>query len=662
MSISLKGNLDYKVKIDVPNVIELISETFDNVLNYMFPEMLVFGGALRDIIAGFGLHHDLDIATSRSEGKEFIHYLETSSKWMEECVITQYKEQAKTMKDNISNIVSPHSMENGMLDLNRDFSGNIRSKPSSYGNIRDVRTFVNSSGHKLQIIISKSDLFTSKEAPPINIVKTVDFICCGLIMDIDGNVYEVIEGARNDCIKRILRINKNADIKLCNLNKRIKKFTARGWKSEINLTKIKRKQIRLEKAAKGKAKRLEKQQSKFPLNYVQIYKLQDGKIQMVVNTSKMRTFEHYSNSPNRTLDVFYRIFRDCHLTKEINNCQVEVSHNDNNHIIISTYGRNIEIISDLKNALSHREYKFLPDQKYETGTGNKEPSEEISKPMDLPYRHGGKIHPYLKERGVVSYETDPGMYTFLETPSYNADLSNVASAASTISPVPTASAEFMVPEVGPIMAEELAEVPKEMKIKEIPKTKLSENPLKKSKVNSNGFVTIEGDSWGYMAEGSAKDPRKEMKLGVIMPKKEVDVALRTIFGKEHATFENLARSEALKKKMVNVLYGGSTELATPKKKRYRDLTMADNNEVESGPLPNNDKIELTKGCNDLKVTKEENDKLTVKVKTPLSGITAEEVLEEEELEEEELLNKTEKAKLAKYSALNLEYTASYTGR
>jgi hypothetical protein len=142
----LRENLDYKVKIDIPNITELISETFDGVLDHMFPGMLVFGGVLRDIIAGFGLHHDLDIAASYSEGKKFIQYLETSSKWVEECVIDQYKRQAKVMKSKILDIVSPHSMENGMLDLNRSLPLITKSKSSNYGNIQNVRTFINSSG------------------------------------------------------------------------------------------------------------------------------------------------------------------------------------------------------------------------------------------------------------------------------------------------------------------------------------------------------------------------------------------------------------------------------------------------------------------------------------------------------------------------------------
>lgn len=349
----MKENLDYKVKIDMPNVIELISETFDGVLDYMFPGMLVFGGALRDIIAGFGLHHDLDIAASHSEGKKFIQYLETSSKWVEECVVDQYKKQAKIMKDKTSDIVSPHSMENGMLDLDRNLPCIIKPKFSNYGNVQSVRTFINSSGRKLQIIIGKSNLFTLKEHPPVLIVKDVDFICCGIIMDIDGNVYEIIEGAKDDCIKKVLRINKNADIEFHNLNERIKKLTNRGWKSEINLAQIRQRQVRLKKIAKRKIDDVS----------IHEYTLLNGVTQIVVNTSKMQIFKCCNNSNTKTLELFRNILRNYNLTKTVRNCGVSVSYNDHHHVVISITSRNIDTATNVKNALLYQEHKFLLHQK-----------------------------------------------------------------------------------------------------------------------------------------------------------------------------------------------------------------------------------------------------------------------------------------------------------
>jgi hypothetical protein len=350
----LKENLNYKIKIDIPNVVELISETFDGVLNHMFPGMLVFGGALRDIVAGFGLHHDLDIAASNSEGKKFIQHLEMSSKWVEECVVDQYKKQARIMEDKISDIVSPHSMANGALDLDRGLPYITKSK---YGNMQGVRTFVNPFGRKLQIVTAKYDPFTLGEQSSISIVKAVDFICCGIMMDINGNVYEIIEGAKDDCVKKILRINKNADVKLHDLNKRIKKFVNRGWKSEINLAQIKRKHARLKKTA-------ERETNKHPSNNtIQKHALLDGMIRVIINTSKMQTFERCSKSTTRTLELFYSILRNHGLNRAIHNCAVNVSYDNRSHIIISATGRNAESIARIEKALLYQEHKFSPKLK-----------------------------------------------------------------------------------------------------------------------------------------------------------------------------------------------------------------------------------------------------------------------------------------------------------
>ena len=381
----MKENLDYKVKIDMPNVIELISETFDGVLDYMFPGMLVFGGALRDIIAGFGLHHDLDIAASHSEGKRFIQYLETSSKWVEECVVDQYKKQAKTMKDKILNIVSPHSMENGMLDLDRNLPCIIKPKFSNYGNVQSVRTFINSSGRKLQIIIGKSNLFTLKEHPPVLIVKNVDFICCGIMMDIDGNVYEIIEGAKDNCIKKVLHINKNADIEFHNLNKRIKKLTNRGWKSEINLAQIRQKQARLKRIARRKIDDAS----------IHEYALLNGVVQIVINTSKMQIFKCCNNSNTKTLELFYNILRSYNLTKTVRNCGVGVSYNDYGHVIISITSRNTDTATNIKSALLYQEHKFLSHQKIT----QRNPYEQIDLPKPKK-KEGGYCYGIVTKSSV----------------------------------------------------------------------------------------------------------------------------------------------------------------------------------------------------------------------------------------------------------------------
>lgn len=399
----MKENLNYKVKINVPNAIELISETFDGVLDYMSSEMLVFGGALRDIIAGFGLHYDLDIATSQPEGERFVHCLETSSKWIEECVVTQYKERDKITKNDTLDIILPHSIGNGMLDLDKNISYITKPMNSNYNNgIQNVRTFINSSGRKLQIIMSKSDLFTLEETSPTFIVETVDFICCGIIMDMNGNVYEIIEGAKDDCIKKILRINKNANIEFDNLNKRIKKFVARGWKSEINLAKIKYKQARLRGNIEKKGVGNLKEQSGC------IYKhlLLDGKTQILINTSKMQTFKRCSL--NKYIELLHDIFKIYGLSAQASVCAIYLFYNSRNQAIISVTNKNAHTITTLRHALLVQEQYLLSNQPHKIKMPKLRKKghfyHDMGKSLNYSQNHETGYPP--------SYEVKSDMYTF----------------------------------------------------------------------------------------------------------------------------------------------------------------------------------------------------------------------------------------------------------
>lgn len=398
----MKEDIDYRIKIDIPNVVELVSETFDGVLDHMFPGMLVFGGALRDVVAGFGLHHDLDIAASDSEGKKFIQYLETSSKWIEEGIVGQYQRQAKIMEDRVSNIVSPHSMENGMLDLNRGFPYTIKPKFSNYGNIQGVKTFINSFGRKLQIIITKSNPFTLEEQSPVSIVRTVDFICCGIMMDTNGNVYEIVEGAENDCIKKILRINKNANIKFRDLNRRIKKFVNRGWKSEINLTQIKHKQTRLKRITERETDGSGITECILP----------SGNIQIAINTSRMQIFKHCKSSNARILELFYNIFRRHNLSRALRNYRVGIFYDHHNSTIISVTGKNAEITTNFKKALLHPERKIDLVDIEEKGNGNF--SKETI--LEIPTRQS-KIVPETHNHYTLKWDTSTSNFFTVTTSS-----------------------------------------------------------------------------------------------------------------------------------------------------------------------------------------------------------------------------------------------------
>ncbi len=51
------------IKIEFSDAVELISEKFDNALELADKDALVYGGAVRDLVAGLPLKGDLDIVS-----------------------------------------------------------------------------------------------------------------------------------------------------------------------------------------------------------------------------------------------------------------------------------------------------------------------------------------------------------------------------------------------------------------------------------------------------------------------------------------------------------------------------------------------------------------------------------------------------------------------
>lgn len=126
-------------------------------------------------------------------------------------------------------------------------------------NISDVTTFESVNGARAQIILTTggtSPLHADQRInESISIAKKVDIICCGLVMNRDGKVFEVVKGAYNDCKDRVLNFNKStmkaieiANIE--NLARRVVKLENRGWKSNINVKDIANKQKKILKMIK----------------------------------------------------------------------------------------------------------------------------------------------------------------------------------------------------------------------------------------------------------------------------------------------------------------------------------------------------------------------------------------------------------------------------
>ncbi len=200
------------------NVYEILSERFDNALSLLPEHSIIYGGAIRDSIAGKELKGDLDIAITAIDEPSLQYKLRTDPRWVIDenkyKLFTEYKKALPTLT-----------------------------------HVSDISCFTNVSGKKVQIIVAKQ---TGKYwfDSVINLVRTVDIICCGVFMTYDGRIFEGVPGAYEHCKKGILVANPDAIIKYIeNLSKRIHKLTSRGWENKIDIhqctkiaNKIKKKQ------------------------------------------------------------------------------------------------------------------------------------------------------------------------------------------------------------------------------------------------------------------------------------------------------------------------------------------------------------------------------------------------------------------------------------
>jgi len=135
---------------------------------------------------------------------------------------------------------------------------------NKYGNhvpMSSVSNFEGIGGVRAQIIVAKGNTQNIEDAI-FKIVREVDILCCGVAMDKEGIIYELVEHAYEDCKNKILRLNPivlTAELETPILEERIERLTKRGWKSEIDLkeviSKVKRMRISADKKAKAKFER-----------------------------------------------------------------------------------------------------------------------------------------------------------------------------------------------------------------------------------------------------------------------------------------------------------------------------------------------------------------------------------------------------------------------
>ncbi len=205
------------IKIEFPSAIEVVSARFDNALELADKDAMVYGGVIRDMLAGLPLEGDLDIVAAYDSYLITLENFRMSGKWVEEgnsfkAVMVKGFHKSKT------------------------FAGYKKNK-----NINKTATFKTFADTKVQLIQARSQYTKNLFETNLEVVKGVDIICCGLIMDINGNIFEVLENAHSDCLNRILRLNKSKHtLNIQILQERIAKLSKRGWESKINLERVKK--------------------------------------------------------------------------------------------------------------------------------------------------------------------------------------------------------------------------------------------------------------------------------------------------------------------------------------------------------------------------------------------------------------------------------------
>ena len=192
---------------EFPWVIELISEQFGDAPNMMSINSIIYGGAIRDCLAGKKLLGDLDIAIPSIEYKSVIEKFVKSPKWGFIKRSSNYAPLNFSINNKFQEdtpIVSFRTLRDKVVQLTKT--------------VVTINT-------PLQTVLS--------------FAKEVDIVCCGVLLTNEGRVFETVPGAYEDCKKGLLHLNNLiyvTDLELFQL--RIEKLVARGWRNEIDMDKV----------------------------------------------------------------------------------------------------------------------------------------------------------------------------------------------------------------------------------------------------------------------------------------------------------------------------------------------------------------------------------------------------------------------------------------
>jgi hypothetical protein len=193
---SMKSRWLERIEITVP-FLEIIDEKFFGVSQFLTENSFIFGGAIVSILLGEPIFGDIDIAVSQQESSELISNISASPKWI-----------GKGKSDIRSSSYRGSNMEK---------------------HVSQIMNFSSFGAAKVQIITSKS-VTDDRMEDALTVVRGVDFAFCALAVDFQGRIFEVLRGAYDDCLKRVIRIvrDKN-ELSNKHLKLRLDKYAKRGF-------------------------------------------------------------------------------------------------------------------------------------------------------------------------------------------------------------------------------------------------------------------------------------------------------------------------------------------------------------------------------------------------------------------------------------------------
>jgi len=210
-------------------ILEALDEKFDDAISLLPDSCMIYGGAVRDLLANIPIGGDLDIVIPYNKYDKLRRIFNTSVRWIrkkeEQHNILSYKE----IRSDIINNVSTYT----------NFTGDVIQLIQALPNSKNV------------IIVDQYKF----NLGVLNIITKTDIRCSAVMTDIYGNTFEVIKDALMDCKNKTLYLNTELDNKDINkqaILKRIQKLKARGWINKIDIEALEdtKKSINLQKPRK----------------------------------------------------------------------------------------------------------------------------------------------------------------------------------------------------------------------------------------------------------------------------------------------------------------------------------------------------------------------------------------------------------------------------